>query len=527
MALTVVAFGLVAVTAVAIAEPSDVPSTPSSPAGTPSATPGEPPSGTPSSSAEPETTAVSLDDLDVRASFDRSAYATGEDMDITVTVTNNGAEEIRASTVIRDESDAVSVTSANTLDSLTIGAGETVVRKLTGVMARARFATGTLYLLFTSGSDQRQFAFPVAVTPRFGHVTGTVYRDANGNGVFDRGEGLAGATLTWDSDLDDDSPPTVTTDGAGAFALDVPTGAYHVRGEAPGVEIGSRAVDVPESGIDGLLFRATAPLRDLTATAAFTKDTYEPDDVPTLRITLTNTGDLALTGIVARCADYPASLKGTGAGWGNLAGAGMTVSPHSTVSIDVTEPMPDGVAGHGFVVADCTLSYAGVSSDLNPRFQVSAPVPGTSADVTGTVSSSVDTDLTGFRVVVTARGGGCPIVAEATTGRDGSFSLGQLPVGRYLVILVPPTDDWRVATHNFADLDVVAGQENRIGFEVSPGARNRDFKVPPNCTAAPQGSVLPPLAYTGASLVLPGVAGLVALILGAGTLLLVRRRGDG
>jgi hypothetical protein len=523
---------LATVTAVATADPTDSSSPP-----TPSETtqPSETPSETPSESENPppkdEPAAASLADLDVKAVFDKASYATGEEMSITVTVTNTGTGLIRTGAIIRTEEDSITETSPNPLEGLDIKGGGTFTGKLTGVATSAKFSTAKLYLLFISGNEQRELTFPVAVTPRLGHASGSVYGDSNGNGKFDKGEGLAGATLTWTNKLNSRTESTVTTDSAGAFALDVPTGTYYVNGKAQDAEIGSRTVTVDESGVDGLLFRATPPLYNLAVAAKFAKDTYKPDESPTLHITLANKGDLPLTGIVADCYDRSAGLTGAGDGWGALAGDGVTVAPHSTKVMDVTEAMPADAADHGYVTADCDFAYRGVSSDTNPNITVYASVPGKFADVSGVVTSYVETDLTGFRVVLAAPDGGCPITADAKTDADGNFSLGRVPVGRYTIILVPPNENWWVKLHNFSTYTVIAGQENRTGFLVSPGPRNGDFKTPPNCPGnpggnapAPQGSAAPGLAYTGASLVVPGIVGLLALLAGVGAVLVTRRR---
>lgn len=532
LALSAAVLSLATVTAAATADPTEStePSTPET------TQPSEPPTESPPPESQPpesqpsesQPAVASLDDLDVKAAFDKPSYTIGEKMSITVTVTNTGTALIRTGGLIRTEPDAITETSPNPLEGLDLDGGESFTGKLTGVATSGKFTTAKLYLLFISGNEQREFTFLVAVTPRFGHASGSVYRDGNGNGKFDSGEGLPGATLTWTNKLNSYTEVTVTTDAAGRFALDVPTGTYYVNGKADDVEIGSRTVTVDESGVDGLVFRATQPLYGLAVTAAFTKGTYKPDEAPTLRITLTNKGDLPLTGIVASCYQRAAGLTGKGDGWGSLAGKGTTVAPHSTTSIDVTEAMPAEAADYGYVTADCDFAYEGVYSDKNPSITVFASVPGKFADVTGQVTSYVDADLTGFRVVLAAPDGGCPITADATTDAEGRFSMKHVPVGRYLSILVPPTKNWWVKLHNFGGLTVVAGQENHTGFLVSPGSQNADFTSPPNCPGGgpgtPQASPTPGLAYTGASLVVPGLVGLLALLAGTGAVLATRRR---
>jgi hypothetical protein len=509
------------------------PSTSSSPTETPSESPA--PSPAPSSSEAPpeDTRATSLADLTVTAEFDKTSYATGEAMDITVTVKNNATDPIFADVFIGSEPDAISVTSDNTLRTVSLEGGESTSRKLAGVMSSATFTTAKLYLRFIADSGETELTFPIAITPRVGHVTGSVFRDANGNGRFDGGEGLGGATLNWSSKLGN-TGLAVTTDASGAYALDVPVGPFSVLVEATGVDIESRSVTVTESGVDGLLFRATVPLWNLAVAMRFTKDTYKPDETPTVRVSLTNNNELPMAGIVAHCyGDGPPNLMGTGPGWAGLAGDGVAIAPHSTTSVDVSEPMPAGVADYGYVAADCYFNYSEASSSPGPRATAYASVPGKFGDVTGQVASYVEADLTGFRVVLAAPDGGCPIT-EATTDADGKFSFRHLPVGRYDFYLVPPTPHWGARMMiSSGTMRVVAGRENSLSFLVYPTQSDINLTKPPDCggtrgdTPGPQGTVLPGLAHTGASLAIPVGAGLLALLAGAVVVVLARRREAG
>lgn len=71
-------------------------------------------------------------------------------------------------------------------------------------------------------------------------LTGVVYDDANGNDLYDAGEGLAGVTV------DVDGTPT-TTNAAGGWALAVADGSHTVAASGGGFA-GSTQVSVPVSG---------------------------------------------------------------------------------------------------------------------------------------------------------------------------------------------------------------------------------------------------------------------------------------
>jgi len=316
----------------------------------------------------------------------------------------------------------------------------------------------------------------------------------------------------------------------------VPTGPYRVEGTAPGVEIGSRHVTVPESGVDGVLLAGTRPLTDLAAEVTFTKDTYKPDEAPVVRVTLTNKGNLPLTGIVATCVSGKDLPNLTGTGWGDLTGDGVTVSPHATTTLEVTEPMPSVAPDHGYVRLDCRLSFPGVDSSTNPHVTDEAAVPGRTADLTASIAAYPPASPAGFRMVLTGPDGTCPIFAEGTTDSNGSVVLRRVPVGRHRLYTIPPTPGWwfRLSLPNYYDWEVVSGQTNEATFIAgwSPGGSNTHTQ-PPNCpgsggpgggTPAAQGSATPGLAYTGASLLVPGIAGLLALLAGTGALVVTRRR---
>jgi hypothetical protein len=547
LALTAALLGLATVTAVAVADPNAPPPTSSSksPTETPSSESAAAPSSdtsspAPSSELAEQTQEVSVDALYATASFDRAYYATGATMTITMRLENTTTVPIRTrASFLGDRPDSIEVTSGGGFekgDWFTLDAGAIATHTFTGAAHTTVIRTAFLYMRFDGG--QRVFTYPTLVTPGFVRVSGAVYHDRNLNGRFDAGEGLAGAEVRWGNELDWQFRPTTTTNTAGEFALDLPPGPYRVEGAAPEVDIATRHVDVPESGVDGVLLRGTMPLTDLAADMAFTKDTYGPDEAPVVRVTLTNKGNLPLTGIVATCVPSNGGpyLTGAGAGWGDLAGEGVTIPAHATKTLEVTEPMPAVAPNHGYVRFDCHVSFPGVDSGANPHVTGEAAVPGKTGEASAQVVNISGPEPAGWRIVVTARDGACPVRAQGTTDANGFVALGRLPVGIYRVYALPPTPDWwfRFVNTNVGQLSVVAGGDSSTTFLAyqTPGG-SHEYTQPPNCPGSggsggvppgPQSSASPGLAYTGASLLVPGIAGLLALLTGAGAVVLTRRR---
>lgn len=469
------------------------------------------------------------------AAYDQPSYTIGEKITVTVTVKNAGTEPITTRGYFPWRSDAITlVPETNPFANLTLAPGASVSHDLTGAVGNAKLTAARLYVSFGSGADQREFSFPVTISLTYGRATGTVYFDENDNGKFDTGEGVAGASLSWNNRLYSGTKVHTETNATGRFSVDVPTGPYYVLGDLPGdLLMDVHDVAVPASGVDGLLFEAVRPLNTLLAvTTEFTKDTYKKTDTPAVKVTLTNKGDLPLPKIVANCDQGPdtPNLTGKGAGWGGLAGEGVTIAPHSTTVIDVTERMPALAHDFGYVGVDCVFGQAGVDYGANPRASDEAKVPGQTADVTVTIGSFTEgASLSGFHVMLTEGKDQCPVIAKATTGADGRATLKAVPAGHYHLYVVPPTKKWWFKHGNQSGAQVTANRDNNFVFVA--GVQNEDnanLATPPNCpgtnTPSPQGSTGSGLAYTGASLVVPGLAGLVALLAGIGLLLLTRKR---
>lgn len=469
----------------------------------------------------------------VSATFDRPSYRTGERMSISVTIENAGTEE---ATVHADFSssrpDAITVAAPNPFGSDRIAPGASVTRTVTGVMGDPGVTTAKLYAMVSAAADGAvaSFQFPVPVEQTTGHVSGIVYFDGNHNGSYDAGEGRSDFALTFTNLLHN---ATTVTNAAGEFALDLPTGSYSVSGRgAPDLMVVERRLTVDQSGVDDLLLAATllaAPTVDLK----FTKDTYGRDEAPTVRVTLTNPNDVPLHGIYAHCnrEGLAFALTGLGEGWGDLVygTSGVTVAAHSTRILDATEPMPAAAYNYGFVAVSCEFNYEGI---VNPyvRDLDTAAVPGKLGDLTGTTADN-GTGVGGVKLELVGPDGGCP-VAVTTSDAEGNFVFRQVPVGNYQLFIFPPAG-WHVENGNPAQPSVVGDQPGRLVVELAPG--DAQAPTPPACPAGPGPTTPAPqprpapagLAATGASILVPGVLGLLAVLTGGGAIMLTRKRGPG
>ena len=443
LALTAALLGLATPAAVATADPS----------APPSSEPAQPPSSEVPPPSEPEAPGdapgAALDDLRVTVTFDKPSYATDEKITATVTVTNTGTEALTTAGSFPRRPDRVAL-DENPFTTLTLDAGASLTRVVTGVVGDPDVTTATLYVRFGGVADHREFSFPVPIT-----------REAE----------------------------------------------------------------------------TSRPLNSMLAvTLAFTEDGYGAEEAPVVRVTLTNKGDRRLDRIVAACEHDGSApdLTGTGEGWGALADDGVTIPAGTTKVIAVSEPMPAAARDFGYVRVDCAFKQSDVDYGANPWGRAEAAVAGQLAEFAGGITNNdPGAARAGFRVLLFAKGGACPVIAEGTSDAAGRFSLGMLPVGQYEMYVVPPSAHWFFKYGNHVPVDVIANRDNddyRV-WVYEADHDNLDLAQPPECAGggpagppAPQGSAAPGLAHTGTDLVAPGVGGVAALLLGAGALLLTRRR---
>ncbi|HEX6352146.1 hypothetical protein [Actinophytocola sp.] len=565
LALTAAVLGLGVATAAAVADPTETTSPPvetteTTPTAEPTEESTEPatteptepstqpstsdPTLTPTEEPEPgpakeEPAVASILDVQMTTVFDKPSYDTGEQMTIKVTVRNAGADPVDVRVdFVPFGADAILVDYPNPFDGgnlFTLAAGAERTHTITGATGNANITSAKLHGWVSAPNGQtRAFSFATPIEQTTGRVAGTVYTDRNDNGRFDAGEGQGGITLTWVSWWQHGPTLTTTTNATGGFSLNLPTGRYSMSGTGPdGLRVGYQQLTIDESGMDDLLLRAVGPLSGLTVDMEFTKETYARDEAPVVRVTLVNSGDRTLHGIVANCNRGGSSheLAGTGPGWGALADDGLTLAPHSTTVLEVTEPMPEFAYEYGDVFVLCDFGYEGVDELSNPSDFDRALVPGQRGDVEGSIRAE-GTGIAGVRVVLVLQDGACP-VAETVSDAAGRFAFKLVPVGIYDVYLFTPTG-WRVTYENPTSMQVIGHGTASLYLEVEQGTA-----VPPTLPNCPSGTPAPAnpapvaqarpapkpaLAYTGASIAAPAIVGGLALLVGTGAVVATRRR---
>ncbi|MFC5686506.1 hypothetical protein [Amycolatopsis mediterranei] len=382
---------------------------------------------------------------------------------------------------------------------------------------------------------------------------GTVYGDRNGNGVFDDGEQLAGIPLALQYlNGSNRYPATSGPDGKVDFGK-VPSAVYYLGGVPVGdwliplqhIHIGANSTD--------LLIRAVPPLHGaLKASMAFTQDSYQAGDLAHLTVTLSNSGPIPLTGIVAACDRFGSdfALKG-GPGWGDLDtfADGVAIAPGQTRTFDVTERVPEAARTSGIVTADCDFGYREVGTDEHPNVGAQAAVPGAKATLVGDVAvyddrGQVKQGIAGTKVVLVSDRH-CPVVAEQTTDEKGHFEFHDVVPGpEYRVFFLPPAG-WKIKDGNPWEIFVRGPADRPVTLRV--GAEQGDAPLPEvpgnpaDCTA---GAPATPstgaaganggtgggqsggsgLASTGVDAIGLGALALLALALGGGLVFGARRR---
>ncbi|RSM86255.1 hypothetical protein DMH04_13850 [Kibdelosporangium aridum] len=280
------------------------------------------------------------------------------------------------------------------------------------------------------------------------HVGGQVFQDANENRVADPGEELPGITVRLAKGWQPFKEAVTGADGRFAFP-DIPVGFYELTyGPAPGGWL------LPSTNflrLDGtgtasdLGIRARRPMSEnLRASVALDRKTYSAGDSVQLTVTLTNTGQYPLTGLVAGCDRYGSSyhLLVTQEAWGELAygGPGATVQPGQTRVFAVTGTVPDKGDYFGLVSAICDFVddelYLYGAAEAAPVYHKVRSSK--TANTFGTVYHDKDGDFSvdegeavvntriGLRDVTTGR-----VTVTATTDATGRIDYTKVPVGRY------------------------------------------------------------------------------------------------
>ncbi|WP_410639629.1 hypothetical protein [Amycolatopsis sp. lyj-346] len=540
------------------AAPSTAPSTSEVPADPPVSTPPAPVSPAPESkpaAAQPAERAQ----IKVSAVLGKTAYASDEDVHATFELTNIGPTRAVGLSVAQDITAPTDLVvpydpgwgplRPSSEPGLDLEPGAAFKLEITGKIRDIRQATTVLrgVVFDATGFGVGEFTASAAVVRAPAHLTGVVYGDKNGNGTRETGEELPGAKLTLRY-VHSDITYSITSDAQGRLdSSDVPAAEYYLGGEVvDGWLIPWRTVRI---GADtDLTVRGVPPLNGaLTASMAFTKNSYQVGELAHVTVTLSNSGPIPLTGIVAACNRIGDGhlLSGRGQGWGDLAGAGVTIAPGETRTFDVTETVPEAAFNRGYVAASCDFGYPEVDIDHHAEAGAQAWVPGAKAVVEGTLGvfdnqGDVKQALAGAKVVLVSDQH-CPVTGERTTDAKGHFKFEDVAPGpRYRLYFLLPKS-WKTKYENPMEIDVQGPPENhypwRIEAEEGAGPTPSVPANPADCTAGVPTSTTGAaggtgggqsgssgLASTGVDALGLGALALLALALGGGLVFGARRR---
>lgn len=411
-------------------------------------------------SAGAETTA-----LQVSASVDGGPFLVGtaERVPITFTVTNTGTEERRVRGTVRTIEGSplrIHYWTWGDLDPAGEGAllapGESRTYQLEGYLSewagQSRVALGVWRQTPNiPETAETEVSIPVIAPDETETVTGTAYTDRNDNGTAEPGEELAGATVRlydWSGEPDH----RAVSDADGRYTLTAPVGHYSVElGGAPDgwlVPWGGQ-VRLDGAGTTDLPVRARLSLdARLRSTVVLDRRRYQPGDAALLTATVTNTGAVPVTGVVAGCdrlgTDFHVSTDP--AAWGELTygGPGATILPGQTRVFTVPGVVPAASKDNGVVSANCDFGDELYDYDRAPAFYAKVP-GGPVRNLTGDIFHDLDDDYSvddgeavagvrvGLRDVVTGR-----VVATVTSDASGHLAYTGVPVGVYTAQILGP-----------------------------------------------------------------------------------------
>jgi hypothetical protein len=414
--------------------------------------------------------------LEISAEFGKPVYRTGEQISVTFRVRNVGTEpavglhasnNLFLATELRfDPRHWGELNFAFGQPGLTLEPGAAYETTLSGFQGKPDADTVTLTgnVFDQSGFGAAQFAFTAPVTLTTSHVAGTIFGDRNGNGAFDAGEEAPGATLTLHYTFAFEFSPATTADAAGRFDFgELPAVAYSTDGTAAGFNFPFVRLDIDATRDNSdLRIRAVPPLNGaLHAAMAFTKNRYRPGDTAHIKVTLTNSGPIPLTGLVASCnrSGEGPQLSGTGPGWGALAAdaAGVTVQPGQTRRFDVSEQVPASAFDFGYVLVACDVNYSGVLDETAPEVSDTARVPGALTAVSGRIIEPVtgpNQPLAGIPgVLVTLVRDNhvhAHVIGRATTDAGGNFAFPDVVPGTGYTLRFRMPPEWTLADQPFS-----------------------------------------------------------------------------
>lgn len=359
-------------------------------------------------------------------------------------------------------------------------------------------------------------------------LTVTLYGDADRDNVIDAGETRAGVLVALLGGIDG-TAVSARTDAAGVARFPgIPGGEYVPQVNLPkGWYIDTNQhIDI-RAGANTALIQATVnDMTALSASISLDRDSYAPGDTVRERVTLTNSGDTDIVGVVAHCGGWGVLenvLLSTGWGELNPDGAGAVVRAGETRTWEFTDVVPAEAWNFGFVSLRCDFSPG--DGDDGPVAETRAVVPGGHSGMSGTLVDTEGKVMAGVTILLIDPAGG-PVVARAVSDGNGRFQFSDIPAGLYELRPVGP---WRVYDVSVVILHLTVGEDLSFNpLVLVPGPVQSDPDSPPPTgkstvdvvpAPSPQASPVRPanLADTGANVV--ELAALGFLFLAAGALL--------
>jgi hypothetical protein len=473
--------------------------------------------------------------IDVSIKFDKPAYNSGDTVTGSIKITNIGEALVPAVRLVASPGNLKwQIKDADSIwlngPGVAMAPGATEVRTFTGsIIDPTKPITGVAIVRIYEPVDLTfRSDTSATVTETKGGIDGTLYGDANGNGKFDQGEGLAGVPVTVTGGVPSATLPAAKTDGDGHFTFaDIPSGPYTATfGAVKGYVLPDVHWQVEDKPAQ-VSVQARRPVSDtLKASVKLDADTYAVGDTAHVTVTLTNSGDRDLAGVTAACdrSGESHAMGGNLSGWGDLAigHPGVKVPAHGSVTLNVTLPVPAAAHRYGYTDLSCDFGqFPAYEEGYSHAEMVLARVTGAVASVEGTLLND-KTAVGGVKIYLTDRIVK-KIVASAVTDAVGKYKFTGIPAGLYDIGLVGP---WKLTDNE--PWTIFEGDNPGADIAVVPGPDQPDPAAPTTppaapTTPAPQAS--PVLANTGAADV-PALVGTAigALVIGAALVLLSRRR---
>jgi hypothetical protein len=473
--------------------------------------------------------------LVVTVAFDQPDYFAADDITVTVSVTNAGAEPAANVMLFEEGENPFNAGSWGAFSPLGAGAGLAPGERVEITATALLVAVPDVLTLTVRASNETLASDPATasatVTVRTTPLTGHLYRDLDGDNTFDPGEAMSGVQVTATGGVPY-STAQARTDETGRFTTAAtPEGYYNLTSSLP---VGwqhneDMQVQLRVGGGD-VLIRAARSSSALRASITFDRGAYAVGDTLRERVTLTNTGTADLTGVTARCVEGAAPNQLSGLGWGDLVhytAPGVTVRAGETRTFDFTDVVPAGGRLYGFVTITCWFSTA-YKYDDGPAVIARAEVPGGVGSSGGhlyvdrnlNVSVEPGEGVPGVKVFLVADDG--TVVGRSVTDAKGHFWFADVPANNYELRLTGP---WRPLRDTAWHIGVYAGvSTDAMQVQVIPGSIQPDLDPPPPPTPpVPQATVRPStLADTGVSVEELTVLGVLLLLAGS-ALLFVRR----